>query len=97
MNGFDVLEYWKGQSAYPILKRMARDILAIPISSVASESSFSMGGRILTKLRSRMLSKNVEIMVTTKSWIEGYDEPEDDSNLDVVVEALPEADDIEDE
>ncbi|KAL2901420.1 LINE-1 reverse transcriptase-like protein [Bienertia sinuspersici] len=43
-DGFDILEYWKAQSvSYPTLALMARDILAIPITFVASESAFSAG------------------------------------------------------
>ncbi|KAG6406250.1 hypothetical protein SASPL_133849 [Salvia splendens] len=42
---FDILMWWKTYGiSYPILSEMAKDILAIPISSVASESAFSMGG-----------------------------------------------------
>jgi hypothetical protein len=43
---FDILAWWKGQSSrFPILSRLARDVLAIPISIVASESAFSTSGR----------------------------------------------------
>ncbi|KAF5796779.1 putative HAT dimerization domain, ribonuclease H-like superfamily [Helianthus annuus] len=36
---FDILKWWKVQQCrYPILAKMARDILAIPVSTVASES-----------------------------------------------------------
>ena len=36
---FDVLSWWKeNESRYPSVSLMARDILAIPITSVASES-----------------------------------------------------------
>ncbi|XP_019189846.1 PREDICTED: zinc finger BED domain-containing protein RICESLEEPER 2-like [Ipomoea nil] len=39
---FDVLRWWKVNSdRFPILSRMARDVLAVPISTVASESAFS--------------------------------------------------------
>lgn len=70
---FDVLKYWQSQiSTFPVLCRMAKDILAIPITSVASESSFSMGGRVLTKYRSSLLPKNVEAFVTTQNWMYGY-------------------------
>ncbi|KAE8671427.1 hypothetical protein F3Y22_tig00111954pilonHSYRG00181 [Hibiscus syriacus] len=41
---FDILQWWKDQpKRYPILHRMAKDVLAIPISTVASESAFSTG------------------------------------------------------
>lgn len=37
----DILIFWKSkQCQYPVLSHIARDILAIPISTVASESAF---------------------------------------------------------
>ncbi|KAH9685852.1 hypothetical protein KPL70_014129 [Citrus sinensis] len=43
-----ILLWWKvNKSKYPILQKIARDILAIPVSTVASESAFSTGGRKL--------------------------------------------------
>ncbi|KAJ1690301.1 hypothetical protein LUZ63_014456 [Rhynchospora breviuscula] len=42
---FDILAWWKMNAAkYPILARLTRDILAVPISTVASESTFKNGG-----------------------------------------------------
>ncbi|TXG74484.1 hypothetical protein EZV62_003063 [Acer yangbiense] len=39
---FDILVWWRANaSKYPILAQIARDFLAIPVSSVASESAFS--------------------------------------------------------
>lgn len=81
---FDVLQFWKSQQAlYPILACMARDVLAIPITSVASESTFSMGGRTFTKYRSSLVPKNVEVLITTQNWILGYEPLEEDDELEV--------------
>jgi hypothetical protein len=45
---FDILMWWKVHSAkYPVPFEIARDVLAIPLSIVASESAFSTGGRII--------------------------------------------------
>ncbi|KAL2937450.1 putative AC transposase [Bienertia sinuspersici] len=70
---FNILEFWKSQaSTFPVISRMAKDVLAVPITSVASESSFSMGGRVLTKYRSALRIDNVEAFVTTQNWLYGY-------------------------
>ena len=42
LGSYDILDRWElNASKYPILSKMARDILAIPISIVTSESTFS--------------------------------------------------------
>ena len=43
---FDVLTFWKShQYCYPKLAAMARDVLSILVSTVASEATFSVGRR----------------------------------------------------
>ncbi|KAK9665222.1 hypothetical protein RND81_14G098700 [Saponaria officinalis] len=49
---FDILDWWKTDRRDPTLRKIAKDILAIPISSIASESAFSMGGRVSIKCES---------------------------------------------
>ncbi|KAM3233531.1 hypothetical protein P3L10_018890 [Capsicum annuum] len=54
---------------------MARDILAIPISSIASECAFSNGGRVLDSFRSSLTSKLVEALVCLQDWLQSESQP----------------------
>ncbi|KAF7130352.1 hypothetical protein RHSIM_Rhsim10G0102100 [Rhododendron simsii] len=67
---FDILLWWKNNcNKYPILSQVARDVLAMPVSTVASESAFSTGGRILDPFRSSLSPSMVETLVCTQNWL----------------------------
>ncbi|XP_055959936.1 zinc finger BED domain-containing protein RICESLEEPER 2-like [Mercurialis annua] len=69
-DAFNILKWWKLNSGrFPILSRMARDILAVPISTVASESAFSTSGRVLDCFRSSLTPRLVEALVCTQDWL----------------------------
>jgi hypothetical protein len=69
---FDILAWWKAhKEEYPILGQLARDVLAMQVSTVASESAFSAGGRVLDPFRTRLDPTMVEALVCTKDWIAG--------------------------
>ncbi|XP_031250241.1 zinc finger BED domain-containing protein RICESLEEPER 2-like [Pistacia vera] len=48
---------------YPILSRMARDILAIPITTVASKATFCAGSRVIDTYRSSLSPETVEMLL----------------------------------
>ncbi|KAG8501282.1 hypothetical protein CXB51_003381 [Gossypium anomalum] len=69
-SSFDLLLWWKMNSLrFPILAQMARDILATPISTVASESAFSTGGCALDNFRSSLTPLMVKALVCTQDWL----------------------------
>lgn len=62
---FDILGYWKNIGVkYPTLQRIVKNFLAIPISTVASESAFSIGGgKFLTPHHSKLNEDTVEALM----------------------------------
>ncbi|KAG6538641.1 hypothetical protein ZIOFF_003765 [Zingiber officinale] len=64
---FDILSWWKTNGVkYPNLLKMARDILAIHVSTVASESAFSDSGRLVSPHRSRLHPDTLEALVCAR-------------------------------
>lgn len=67
---FDVLTWWKSNaSKYPTLQAIARDFLAIPVSTVASEFAFSTSGRLVSPYRSRLHPDTLEALMYAQSWL----------------------------
>jgi hAT family C-terminal dimerisation region len=60
-DSIDILSYWKrNETAYPTLAMMTRDIFAVPVSTVPSESCFSSANMILIDKHSRFGAKTFE-------------------------------------
>ena len=67
---FDILAWWKSNGLkYPTLQRIARDILALLVTTVALESAFSNSGRLLSPHRSRLHPKTIEAMMCAQNWL----------------------------
>ncbi|KAG6627219.1 hypothetical protein CIPAW_15G111200 [Carya illinoinensis] len=61
---FDALEWWKTNSLkFRTLSELARDILATPISTVSSESTFSAGGRVIDPHRASLKTETVQMLL----------------------------------
>ena len=58
------------KNQYPVMSSIARDLLAVPMSTVASESVFSAGRRVLDEKRSRMTGETVEMLLCFKDWLD---------------------------
>ena len=47
---------------------MVRDIISVPVSTVFSESCFSLTGRIIEERRRRLSPETVEMLTCLKDW-----------------------------
>ena len=69
-DSFDILRWWKLNSErFSILSTLARDVLVVPISTVASESAFSTGGRVHDYFRYSLTPKVVEALICSQNWM----------------------------
>jgi hypothetical protein len=64
---FDILNWWKVNSTkFPVLAQIACIVLAIPITTVASKSTFSTGRHMLDPFRSSLAPITVEALMCTQ-------------------------------
>ncbi|KAG8375236.1 hypothetical protein BUALT_Bualt10G0079300 [Buddleja alternifolia] len=95
---FDVLSWWKTNGVkYPNLQKSAKDILAIPVSTVASESAFSTSGRLVSPHRNRLHPSTLEALMCGRRWLwnEGNGTCSKFSGLEVCPTMLDEEEDEE--
>ena len=64
---FNILQWWHDHKlTYPVLSILARDVLSVPVSTVSSESAFSLAGRIIEDRRTSLAPDMVKILMTMK-------------------------------
>ena len=68
---FEILGWWKANSdRYQVLSKLARDVLAVPVSTIASESAFSTEERILDLFQSSLSPLMVQNLVYAQDWLQ---------------------------
>ena len=58
------------KNQYSIMSSIARDLLAVSMSTVASESAFSVDRHVLDEKRSKMMSETVEMLLCFKDCLD---------------------------
>ena len=53
-----------------MLSKVAKDVLAVPVFTIASESTFSTGGRIVDPFRNSLSPLMVQNLVCAKIWLQ---------------------------
>ncbi|GJW79374.1 zinc finger BED domain-containing protein RICESLEEPER 2 [Tanacetum coccineum] len=80
---FDVLGFWKEkETMFPVLSRMAMDIISVQASSVASESAFSTSGRVLSIRRTRLTPASLEMCMCLKDHLDAKERKQDKCPLE---------------
>ena len=58
-------------SRYQVISQIARNVLVIHVSIVASKFAFSMGERVLDSFRSSLSPNTVEVLICTHNQLKG--------------------------
>ena len=72
---FNVLHYWKiNADRFQNLSRMARDYLAVPVTSTPSERAFSGGRQLITDFRCSLKGGTITACMLLKNWRRQWDQ-----------------------
>nr|GEX68827.1 zinc finger BED domain-containing protein RICESLEEPER 2-like [Tanacetum cinerariifolium] len=81
---FDILGFWKGKEImFPVLSRMAMDIISVQASSVASESAFSISERVLSIRRTRLTLTSLEMCMCLKDHLDAKERKQEKCPLEI--------------
>ncbi|GJV14992.1 zinc finger BED domain-containing protein RICESLEEPER 3 [Tanacetum coccineum] len=83
---FAGLVYTAKETMFPVLSRMAMDILSVQATSVASESAFSTSGRVLSIRRTRLTLASLEMCMCLKDHLDAQERKQDKSTLKTPVD-----------
>jgi len=66
---FNILSWWRDhRRLYPVLSILAKDVMTVPVSTISSESTFSLVGRVIEERRRSLTSDMLEMLSCLKDW-----------------------------
>jgi hypothetical protein len=66
---FNILSWWHDhRRLYPVLSILAKDIMTVPVSTISSESTFSLVGRVIEERRRSLTCEMVKMLSCLKDW-----------------------------
>nr|GEY11627.1 zinc finger BED domain-containing protein RICESLEEPER 3 [Tanacetum cinerariifolium] len=71
---------------FPVLSHKAIDILSVQATSIASESAFSISGRVLSIRRTRLTPASLETCMCLKDHLDAQERKQDKSTLETSVD-----------
>nr|GEU47448.1 putative AC transposase [Tanacetum cinerariifolium] len=75
--------FWKEkETMFPVLSRMAMDLISVQASSVTSESAFSISGRVLSIRRTRLTPASLEMCMCLKDHLDAKERKQDKCPLE---------------
>jgi hypothetical protein len=73
------LSWWRDHRClYPVLSILAKDIMTAPVSTISSESTFSLVGRVIEERYRSLTCEMVEILSCLKDWELGASQQQHD-------------------
>ncbi|KAL6577158.1 hypothetical protein OROMI_011434 [Orobanche minor] len=87
----NLLKWWaKRSTIFPVVATIAKEILAVLVSTVSVEQTFSTAGYIIDERRSRLTPQNLESQALMNDWVKAelrqqkpnYNEQEDSDTYD---------------
>nr|GFB79156.1 zinc finger BED domain-containing protein RICESLEEPER 3 [Tanacetum cinerariifolium] len=68
---------------FPVLSRMAMDLISVQASSIASESAFSATGGVLSVRRTRLTTASLEMCMCLKDYLDAKERKQDKCPLEI--------------
>ena len=89
----DICQYWLTKRyCYPHLYAMAKDFLAIPVSSASSERAFSQARNFISWNKSRLQASTIRQSMCLKNWIPEWN---DIDNTEDIIKDIHDLDSVE--